>query len=459
MAMKRFSLGLLAKVLYIWLSCIQPSEAQIVSNSVCKWNTSTSTCQQDQQGLIDLLTEAGEAHTFSLFMRCQYASYKSQCNNLSKDTCIWQNGACHISSKKLVTQINSCFDVPKNKEQKNIINQCKKELHSISNSTTSINYDSVNPVSKCEITKQWFLSTTTTCRLIDSAVRCGGYSPFNRCEFASSRSDQADQFITDLRYVMGEGKSGVSFQFWYLEEELGIRAGNLEGYFHCSGQDLQECEELPPLPSPPPPPRRHLSYSSYWRMQQIDAINRQKQIDSRQKNENNDLGAGAVVGIVLATIVGTILLILVIIFFDPRSRQNCAQLCWEIRNPVTQFRNLQLSQINGTSQNTAQAQNLELSQINVTQVQNRAQNQDTQIETADIIGALPSLEFMGAAENRSEQVCVICLEGLKEGEISTVLPCAHWFHKNCIESWINNKGSSVTCPLCNHPVQQQNNQL
>jgi hypothetical protein len=41
--------------------------------------------------------------------------------------------------------------------------------------------------------------------------------------------------------------------------------------------------------------------------------------------------------------------------------------------------------------------------------------------------------------------CTICQCKYVEHEQTIVLPCAHIFHKNCIETWTNEKR---TCPVC-----------
>ena len=48
----------------------------------------------------------------------------------------------------------------------------------------------------------------------------------------------------------------------------------------------------------------------------------------------------------------------------------------------------------------------------------------------------------------------ICADLLTTGPVS-VTPCAHRFHKECIESWIQTKSrynKSCNCPLCNQKI-------
>lgn len=41
--------------------------------------------------------------------------------------------------------------------------------------------------------------------------------------------------------------------------------------------------------------------------------------------------------------------------------------------------------------------------------------------------------------------CAICLEHYDEEDDIVVLPCHHYYHKDCLEEWIAHNGS---CPMC-----------
>ncbi|KAK5874238.1 hypothetical protein PBY51_019205 [Eleginops maclovinus] len=52
----------------------------------------------------------------------------------------------------------------------------------------------------------------------------------------------------------------------------------------------------------------------------------------------------------------------------------------------------------------------------------------------------------GDEETNSESnMCAVCLESYKTGEMVTVLTCDHIFHKSCIEPWLLERR---TCPMC-----------
>ncbi|KAI4325788.1 hypothetical protein MLD38_031155 [Melastoma candidum] len=65
---------------------------------------------------------------------------------------------------------------------------------------------------------------------------------------------------------------------------------------------------------------------------------------------------------------------------------------------------------------------------------------------------LPSFSFNSnrSCDKYDRDVCTICLEDYKDGEIIKVLPCRHEFHSSCVESWLK-KGGKV-CPVCKHDV-------
>ena len=45
--------------------------------------------------------------------------------------------------------------------------------------------------------------------------------------------------------------------------------------------------------------------------------------------------------------------------------------------------------------------------------------------------------------------CIICLEDFKVNDTVIYLPCLHFFHRNCITQWIEEK---AVCPLCKNNI-------
>ncbi|XP_030535952.1 receptor homology region, transmembrane domain- and RING domain-containing protein 1 isoform X2 [Rhodamnia argentea] len=69
-----------------------------------------------------------------------------------------------------------------------------------------------------------------------------------------------------------------------------------------------------------------------------------------------------------------------------------------------------------------------------------------------IVAELPYFTFNSArsSDKYTREVCAICLEDYKDGEILKTLPCQHEFHSGCVESWLKKGG--LFCPVCKHDV-------
>eukprot|EP00746_Dinoflagellata_sp_MGD_P024548 gnl/MRDRNA2_/MRDRNA2_157620_c0_seq1.p1 gnl/MRDRNA2_/MRDRNA2_157620_c0~~gnl/MRDRNA2_/MRDRNA2_157620_c0_seq1.p1 ORF type:complete len:415 (-),score=74.19 gnl/MRDRNA2_/MRDRNA2_157620_c0_seq1:217-1296(-) len=63
------------------------------------------------------------------------------------------------------------------------------------------------------------------------------------------------------------------------------------------------------------------------------------------------------------------------------------------------------------------------------------------------IQALPKVRF----EEKEQQQCTICLEGFQKGEMLTALSCKHYFHIDCVASWLQR---ATHCPLCRAPCNE-----
>lgn len=48
--------------------------------------------------------------------------------------------------------------------------------------------------------------------------------------------------------------------------------------------------------------------------------------------------------------------------------------------------------------------------------------------------------------------CAVCLSDLEVEEVARKLPCGHYFHKGCIDRWLQR---NKRCPLCMHPVDKK----
>ncbi|KAI8576764.1 hypothetical protein K450DRAFT_255487 [Umbelopsis ramanniana AG] len=50
----------------------------------------------------------------------------------------------------------------------------------------------------------------------------------------------------------------------------------------------------------------------------------------------------------------------------------------------------------------------------------------------------------------SIDLCPICLDQYEDGDSKIrVLPCTHYFHQECIDSWLLRENTTTNCPCCN----------
>lgn len=81
-----------------------------------------------------------------------------------------------------------------------------------------------------------------------------------------------------------------------------------------------------------------------------------------------------------------------------------------------------------------------------------AQEPASQMEpaTACQIAKLPVVEVKADGSGPAlGDTCAVCLAEFEEEELTRRLPCNHYFHKGCIDRWLQR---NKRCPLCMHPV-------
>jgi hypothetical protein len=69
--------------------------------------------------------------------------------------------------------------------------------------------------------------------------------------------------------------------------------------------------------------------------------------------------------------------------------------------------------------------------------------------TAEQIAANTSL---GSLVSDTEHACAICQDALtSEQEGRKLNACGHWFHRSCIDTWLQ---GNVHCPVCRHDIRE-----
>ena len=72
-------------------------------------------------------------------------------------------------------------------------------------------------------------------------------------------------------------------------------------------------------------------------------------------------------------------------------------------------------------------------------------SEDEQINLARKIEFLDQMPSTVLDHYDKIQECVICMVDIEIGEAIRYLPCAHLFHKNCVDTWLMR---SLSCPTC-----------
>ena len=48
-----------------------------------------------------------------------------------------------------------------------------------------------------------------------------------------------------------------------------------------------------------------------------------------------------------------------------------------------------------------------------------------------------------------DDICTICQDNIESGEVRRITQCGHYFHRNCIDTWLQ---GNVLCPTCRHDI-------
>ncbi len=69
--------------------------------------------------------------------------------------------------------------------------------------------------------------------------------------------------------------------------------------------------------------------------------------------------------------------------------------------------------------------------------------------THEALQQLPEKQYCELSCPVAGEVCSICQESYEPTSIVKLLPCNHYFHKDCIEQWLSNYHHK--CPICRMP--------
>lgn len=72
-----------------------------------------------------------------------------------------------------------------------------------------------------------------------------------------------------------------------------------------------------------------------------------------------------------------------------------------------------------------------------------------QLYNTPCILALKDEKFEASTPQGQGNECFICADKLEEDNIISRLPCQHYFHRQCVVSWLCYK---ETCPMCRHHI-------
>lgn len=64
----------------------------------------------------------------------------------------------------------------------------------------------------------------------------------------------------------------------------------------------------------------------------------------------------------------------------------------------------------------------------------------------EIRGSLPVTNYQSSPTNSHVVECAVCLSSFEEGDHIRQLPCCHFFHRDCVDKWLDHQ--QTTCPLC-----------
>eukprot|EP00252_Welwitschia_mirabilis_P015998 TRINITY_DN35456_c0_g1_i1.p1 TRINITY_DN35456_c0_g1~~TRINITY_DN35456_c0_g1_i1.p1 ORF type:complete len:182 (-),score=30.35 TRINITY_DN35456_c0_g1_i1:402-947(-) len=71
---------------------------------------------------------------------------------------------------------------------------------------------------------------------------------------------------------------------------------------------------------------------------------------------------------------------------------------------------------------------------------------EVQIIAEEIRHSLPIKKFKADKSEKGHTDCAVCLSRFEEEDETRELPCCHFFHRPCLDKWLDHQ--QTTCPLC-----------
>ena len=119
-----------------------------------------------------------------------------------------------------------------------------------------------------------------------------------------------------------------------------------------------------------------------------------------------------------------------------------------INNPNIPINNINIPINNINTKRNVMNNTLPLSSI----PRSPSQNINSKLDPK-LLNNLPSSKIKNKSKILLDiKTCVICLQEYKPREYITSLPCIHFYHTNCIKTWLLSKNE---CPICKFKVNNE----